>query len=189
MARSRQTAAVVWIVVAGSLLVAEHLTLPRIGALSLLQGWVPAFQNGGRSYFATGRNSAPVFQVPSNSYMSKVMQDTVRQRQRRYAEHGYGWHDPTIAQDVKAAISPLEHEVAQMQGEVESEQGEIENLQHHQAASPAPVPAQGLAPVLRFSIPGPISIDHLRLPTGDWSRASCQNVHDIRSIDLFIILY
>ena len=101
-----------------------------------------------------------------------LMRQTQTGRRGRYAERGYGWHDPKLGlgEAVAKAVQPLVGEIDEMESEIEDEQHEIQGLQHHGAEhwSPPRYPAaQGAT--LRFSIPGSISIDHLRLPGGSYS--------------------
>jgi len=154
-----------------TLVIVVHVTPPS----SLLQWSVPPApdNNGGSTYFAAGRKARPMpwaSRMPDS--MSKVMQETAADRRSRYNAHGYAWHDPTIERkevehDVAAAVEPLERSMSEMEHEMEGEQHEIEGLDHsrHKSVSSA----ENVAPELHFTIPGPISMDHLSLPAGAYA--------------------
>jgi hypothetical protein len=128
---------------------------------------LPAWSTG----FAAGRTLRPdglQSRIPGT--MADVMHHTQAERRGRYAERGYGWHDPKfgVGEAVEAAVKPLVGEISEMEEEIEDEQHEIRSLQT-QTAEHAPPAQHSAAQTVRFAIPGAISIDHLTLPSGTYS--------------------
>lgn len=128
---------------------------------------VPASSTG----FAAGTTMRPSERMQARipRSMADVMQQTQADRRVRYAERGYGWHDPKLgvasADEVAAAVQPLVGEISEMETEIEDEQHEIQGLQSAEQAPPQPAAVR----TVRFAIPGSISIDHLDLPSGEYS--------------------
>ena len=72
--------------------------------------------------------------------------------------------DAQVSADVLAAFKPLERELAKQQSEIES----LERIRLREGSAGGSPGGAG-ASQLHFSIPGPISIDHLKLPAGPYS--------------------
>ena len=80
-------------------------------------------------------------------------------------------NDQILGQAFAQAIKPIEAEMSEMARAIESEQKEIAGLGHgaeQEASSGLRVASPSLvaSPLLHFSIPGVISVDHLQLPAG-----------------------
>ena len=72
--------------------------------------------------------------------------------------------DAQVSADVLAAFKPLERELAKQQSEIES----LERIRLREGSAGGSPGGAG-ASQMHFSIPGPISIDHLKLPAGPYS--------------------
>ena len=72
--------------------------------------------------------------------------------------------DAQVSADVLVAFKPLERELAKQQSEIES----LERIRLREGSAGGSPGGAG-ASQLHFSIPGPISIDHLKLPAGPYS--------------------
>ena len=97
--------------------------------------------------------------------MSSIMGQTVMDRRNRYVARGYGY-TKDVSKEIADVMKPIETEMSDMESEIENEQTEIAGLERSRRASSTRSMAEKVPPKFRISIPGSISIDHLKLPAG-----------------------